>query len=127
MSISQLQGCLVLLNGFPGTGKLSIARELQSRLPDVETRLIDNHLIIDAAEAIHPGRGPEHKALRSRLRRTILDELKALPDPNTIIIMTLCLGAHEEDAGVYAEHVDVSCIVCNRWSCFGSCCHQHSP
>jgi hypothetical protein len=51
--------CLVMLNGFPGVSKLTIARSLQSSLTDqnVETRLIDDHLIIDPAEAVHPGRG----------------------------------------------------------------------
>lgn len=108
MSAPRPRGCLVLLNGFPGTGKLTIARVLQSRLEEVNTRLIDNHLIIDPAEAIHPSRGPEHKALRNRLRQTILDELRSLPNPDTLVIMTVCLGANKEDAAVFAEHIDVS-------------------
>lgn len=113
MSDPKRTGCLVLLNGYPGVGKLSVARTLQLKLQqDVQTRLIDNHLIIDPAQAVHPGRGPEHKALRNRLRHVILDELKALSDPNGILIMTLSLGSNEEDAAVYAEHVDVS----PRWS-----------
>jgi hypothetical protein len=77
-------------------------------LEDVNTRLINNHLIIDPAEAIHPGRGPEHKALRNQLRQTVLNELRALPDPDTLVIMTVCLGVNREDVAVYAEYVDVS-------------------
>lgn len=111
MSVPRSRGCLILLNGFPGVGKLAIARELQSKLGDVDTRLIDNHLIIDLAEAIHPGRGPKHKALRKQLRQTLLEELRGLPNPETSVIMTVCLGNNEGDAAVFAEHIDVSALV----------------
>ena len=50
---------IVLFNGFPGVGRYSIARELESIIPG-ETRLIDNHMLIHPVEAIHPGRTPEH-------------------------------------------------------------------
>ena len=51
---SQPAGCVIFINGFPGIGKLSIARSLQGQLADMATRLFDNHLIIYLAEAIHP-------------------------------------------------------------------------
>jgi hypothetical protein len=101
-------GCLVILNGFPGVGKLTIARSLQSRLTNVETRLIDNHLIIDPAEAIHPGRGRQHKAFRNKLRQTIFDEVKTIPERDTVLIMTSSLGANLEDTAVFAEYLEVS-------------------
>jgi chloramphenicol 3-O-phosphotransferase len=101
-------GCLVILNGFPGVGKLTIARALQSRLTNAETRLIDNHLIIDPAEAVHPGRGLQHKRLRDKLRRVIFDELKTVPEQDTVLIMTCSLGANVEDAAVFAEYLGVS-------------------
>ena len=104
-------GCLIILNGFPGVGKLTIARSLQSRLTNVETRLIDNHLTIDPAEAIHPGRGRQHKAFRNKLRQVIFDELKTIPERDTVLIMTCSLGTNLEDAAVFAEHLEVS------WSC----------
>lgn len=109
MSAPQVPSCLILLNGFPGTGKLTIARALQSTLKDlyIDARLIDNHLAIDVAEAIYPGRGLEHKALHDRLRRVILEELKVLPLPDTLLIMTLCLGHNEKDAAILAEHLEV--------------------
>ena len=101
-------GCLVILNGFPGVGKLTIARSLQSRLTNVETRIIDNHLIIDPAEAVWPGRGYQHKAFRDKLRQVIFDELKTIPGRDAILIMTCSLGANVEDAAVFAEHLEVS-------------------
>ena len=101
-------GCLVILNGFPGVGKLTIARSLQSRLTNVETRLIDNHLTIDPAEAIHPGRGRQHKAFRNKLRQVIFDELKTIPERDTVLIMTSSPGANVEDTAVFAEYLEVS-------------------
>jgi shikimate kinase len=103
------EACVIFLNGFPGTGKLTIAQALRSKLKGVETRLLDNHLMIDAAEAVHPGRGLEHKTLRKRIRDAMFDELKALPmAKNLIIIMTGCLAANPEDAAVFAEHVAIA-------------------
>lgn len=104
----QPPGCLVILNGFPGVGKLTIARSLQSRLTNVKTRLVDNHPIIDPAEAVHPGRGLQHKEFRDRLRRVIFDELKTVPEHDTVLIMTCSLGANVADAAVLAEYLEVS-------------------
>ena len=101
-------GCLVILNGFPGVGKLTIARSLQSRLTNVETRLIDNHLVIDPAEAIHAGRGHRHKTFREKLRQVIFDELKTIPEHGTVLIMTCSLGTNVEDAAVFVKHLKVS-------------------
>lgn len=106
--LQRFPGCLVLLNGFPDVGKLTIARSLQSNLADVDTRLIDNHLIIDPAEAIYPGRGHQHKMFRDRLRNVLFDELKTIPGHDAILIMTRSLGANVQDASVFAEHLEVS-------------------
>lgn len=108
MSAPKLGSCLILLNGYPGTGKLAIARELQSKLQDVQCRLIDNHLMIDPVDAIYPHRGLEHRVLYNRLRQFILDELRVFPGDNVVFIMTVCLGSNAEDVAVYAQHLDVS-------------------
>jgi hypothetical protein len=103
-------GCLVMLNGFPGVGKLTIARSLQSSLTNqnVETRLIGDHLIIDPAEAVHPGRGHQHRAFRDKLRSSVFDELKTLPGQDIILIMTCSLGANVADTAVFVEYLEVS-------------------
>ncbi|KAI7343105.1 hypothetical protein KC354_g15856 [Hortaea werneckii] len=108
MEPSQPSACVVLLNGFPGTGKLAVARALRSKLGSTNTRLVDNHLIIDPAEAAHPGRGNEHKALRDVIRRTVFQDLKQLPEHVTTIVLTGCLGQNSEDIAVYAEHVEIA-------------------
>lgn len=101
------KGCIIFLNAFPGVGKLAIARAIHSKLDPERSRLIDNHLLIDPAEAIFPGRGEAHKALRSKIRQIAFDALKADSKPLTII-MTGCLGANREDAAVFAEHLEIA-------------------
>ncbi|KAI7083597.1 hypothetical protein KC356_g7447 [Hortaea werneckii] len=108
MEPTQPPACVVLLNGFPGTGKLAVARALLSKLGDTNTRLVDNHLSIDPAEAVHPGRGYEHKALRDVIRRAVFQDLERLPENITAIVLTGCLGQNSEDSAVYAEHVEVA-------------------
>jgi hypothetical protein len=108
--IPKSTGCLVLFNGFPSVGKLTVARSLQSSLTNqsVEIRLIDNHLIIDPAEAVHPGREHQHRAFRDKLRNLIFDELKTLPEQDIVFIMTCSLGANVAEAAVFAEHLEVT-------------------
>ncbi|GAB1737643.1 hypothetical protein NU219Hw_g2058t1 [Hortaea werneckii] len=108
MEPAQPPACVVLLNGFPGTGKFAVARALRSKLGDTNTRLVDNHLIIDPAEAAHPGRGWEHKALRDVIRRAVFQDLKRLPENITTIVLTGCLAQNSEDVAVYAEHVKIA-------------------
>ncbi|KAI7484522.1 hypothetical protein KC351_g4473 [Hortaea werneckii] len=108
MEPSQPSACVVLLNGFPGTGKLAVARALRSKLGSTNTRLVDNHLIINPAEAAHPGRGNEHKALRDVIRRAVFQDLRGLPKHITAIVLTGCLGQNSEDVAVYAKHVEVA-------------------
>ena len=56
---------IIVLNGFPGVGKYTILKEVQALLAaDKSPRLIDNHLLIDPAAALYPGRGVHHHELR---------------------------------------------------------------
>ncbi|KAI7191127.1 hypothetical protein D0869_02291 [Hortaea werneckii] len=107
MEPAQPLACVVLLNGFPGAGKYAVARALHSKLGDTNTRLVDNHLSIDPAEATHPGRGHEHKTLRDVIRRR-LPRPQRLPENITTIVLTGCLGQNSEDVAVYAEHVEIA-------------------
>ncbi|UKZ65090.1 uncharacterized protein TrAtP1_006291 [Trichoderma atroviride] len=45
----QVHDKVVVLNSFPGTGKLTIATKMKSYFPEDIVRLIDNHLLIDPA------------------------------------------------------------------------------
>ncbi|KAF2823792.1 hypothetical protein CC86DRAFT_297778 [Ophiobolus disseminans] len=104
------QGCIVLLNDFPGVGKLTIARAIKDNLPENAVRLIDNRVLIDPAEAIAPGRGPAHKLIRAKVRRVAFGALttELLSQPNLKAIMTDCPADTTEDTAVLAEHIRVA-------------------
>ncbi|KAH4900261.1 hypothetical protein HBI80_161130 [Parastagonospora nodorum] len=90
------QGCIVFLNGFPGVGKLTIAQIMMHNLPAETTCLIDNHVLIDPAEAI--------------IRRVAFEALtkEMVSHPNVKVIVTGCLADNSEDIAVLAEHVRVT-------------------
>lgn len=100
-------GCVILLNGFPEVGKLAIACAMQAKLPKDTTRLIDNHILIDPAQAVSPGRGVAQKNLREHIRRGTFNALKEEFESaaNLSVIITGCLADNEEDTAVFAEHV----------------------
>ena len=91
--------CVLFLNGFPGVGKLTIARHLRRILS--ESLLVDNHLLIDPAEAIEPNRTPAHYTLRRAIRQAAFEGLKAVERKSTIFIMTSCTE-------VFSEFVDIA-------------------
>ncbi|KAF1949938.1 hypothetical protein CC80DRAFT_520260 [Byssothecium circinans] len=108
--LAQSMGHIILLNGFPGVGKHAIARAMQDSLPKSTTRLIDNHILIDPAEAIRPGRGPSHKALRKAICSVafsaIKEDLNANPD--LVFIMSACVGNNSDDIAVLHEYLDIT-------------------
>jgi hypothetical protein len=85
--------CVLLLNGFPGVGKFTVAKALEAELITKGTphRLFDNNLIIDAAEELLPGRASEHYALRKQFRDGAFKALQTLEEEKLVIIMTACL------------------------------------
>jgi hypothetical protein len=106
---------LLLLNGFPGVGKLTLARslssifaqEVESTVPEMKIRLIDNHLLIDPVSAIEPERTESHYALRKSLRDVAFSALQSLPG-DFIILMTSCLSETEEGVAQFEEHVKIA-------------------
>lgn len=114
-SLSDLAGakhkpCILILNAFPGVGKLSVAKVLfQSYCPTTQARLIDNHLLIDPAATIHPGRTPQFYDLRQRIREVAFDDIVKLKNEDVrIVIMTTCSGTSRSDVDVYREFVGVA-------------------
>lgn len=97
-------GKIIVMNGFPGAGKLTILRKTKELLPPDTTRLIDNHLLIDPVAAVIPGRDDEHHELRRLVRAPILAKLAEYARQGFVILMTACLAAgNERDAAFFAE------------------------
>ncbi|KAJ4123343.1 hypothetical protein NW768_009877 [Fusarium equiseti] len=102
-------GKIVVLNGFPGTGKLTIFKHLQKYLPTETTCLIDNHLLIDPVVAVIPDRSDRHHELRRSVRAPIFEELAHRAEQGHTILMTACLAADSpRDQAVFLEHLDIA-------------------
>lgn len=75
---------LINLNGWPGVGKLTTARELQKLLGG---KLLDNHTILNVGKALVEGGTPEYYALVRAVRSVAFDTILKLP-PSIPIIFT---------------------------------------
>ncbi|KAI1124598.1 hypothetical protein F5Y10DRAFT_24934 [Nemania abortiva] len=101
-------GRVVVLNGFPGTGKLTILKQAKERLPADRVCLLDNHLLIDPVEAVIPGRSEEHHELRRKIRGPVFEALRKRALASDTILMTACLaGDNERDCAFFQEHLDI--------------------
>lgn len=83
---------ILVLNAFPGTGKLTIARHILSLLlTNTPPILLDNHTLIDPVSLILPTRNSAHYALRKQIRDPIFAAIAARPESDLIVIFTTCL------------------------------------
>ncbi|KAF4963014.1 hypothetical protein FSARC_8924 [Fusarium sarcochroum] len=102
-------GKIVVLNGFPGTGKLTILKHLKRLLPADTTCLLDNHLLIDPVAAVIPDRSDRHHELRRLVRAPVFEELGNRAREGHIILMTACLAAEgESDTAFFQEHLNIA-------------------
>jgi hypothetical protein len=98
---------VVLLNGYPGVGKLTIARALNDDLEN--SQLIDNNLLVELADAIEPLNTPANAALRTAIRHAAFDGIKAVTNKLITVIMTTCtLSNVPADLELFAELVDIA-------------------
>ncbi|KAK3945477.1 hypothetical protein QBC46DRAFT_250246 [Diplogelasinospora grovesii] len=63
----------IYINGYPGVGKLTVAKELSKLLP--KAKVINNHLLIDPVAAVFDRTAEEYQPLRQVLRREVLTSL----------------------------------------------------
>lgn len=88
------------LNGWPGTGKRTIAGIVAARLG---ARLLDNHVMLNPAEALFEREDPHHAALLDAVRRLTMAYAEKVP-PGTPIIATDALGDDEADALLFNRY-----------------------
>ncbi|KAF4998672.1 hypothetical protein FGRMN_2998 [Fusarium graminum] len=80
---------IVHINGFPGTGKLTIARKLVALLVPYNGKLVHNHLLIDPASAILPRTIIDYQPLRRAIRTVVFDTLATSLDTfDSIFVFT---------------------------------------
>lgn len=108
LNVPPTTGRIVVLNGFPGTGKLTILKQAKELLPADTTILLDNHLLIDPVMAVIPGRSDEHHELRRKLRAPIFKKLGERAQEGYVILMTACLAEDNvRDTAFLKEHLDM--------------------
>ncbi|OQD73612.1 hypothetical protein PENDEC_c014G02069 [Penicillium decumbens] len=108
LNVPPTTGRIVVLNGFPGTGKLTILEKAKELLPADTTILLDNHLLIDPVMAVIPGRSDEHHELRRKLRAPIFEKLGERAQEGCVILMTACLAEdNPRDTAFLKKHLDM--------------------
>ena len=71
---------LVWINGFPGAGKLTVARALFHMIGPDRAVLIDNHQLIDAVAVRMSRDHPEYQAARRLERNRVFTEMAEKSD-----------------------------------------------
>lgn len=86
-SDSRLARPLVWINGFPGTGILTIAKLLAALLDEAAPLLIDNHSLIDPVEAKFSRDHPNYQQLTRRGREAVFKSFVEDPAFRTRIVI----------------------------------------
>ncbi|POR30900.1 Chloramphenicol phosphotransferase-like protein [Tolypocladium paradoxum] len=68
-------------------------------------RLIDNHLLIDLAQAVYPDRSAAHHELRRKIREPVFNAARELAQKGRTILMTACLAENDGDVAVFQEQL----------------------
>lgn len=95
---------LILFNGYPGCGKLTIARLLNTKLG---ARLLDNHTLMNPARALFDRNESSFWKLRKEIAELVFRELVASNYARTLIV-TDSLGADDGDAQKFSRYVELA-------------------
>lgn len=100
---------IIHINGFPGIGKLTIARELVALLAPHNGKLIHNHLLIDPAGAVLPRSSVEYQPLRRAIRAAVFDTLATSRDTfDSVYVFTDFQSSNEGGSAVMVEYRDMA-------------------
>ena len=83
---------IIVLNGYPGVGKLTIGRELALQL---EGRLLDIHSIYNVAFALTNFRSPEFREAVENVEAVAHDLILKLPRDEPVVLTTVLAGESE--------------------------------
>ncbi|KAL7922728.1 hypothetical protein ACQKWADRAFT_326659 [Trichoderma austrokoningii] len=98
---------LIWINGFPGTGKLTIAREL-ARIHPLSI-LIDNHKLIDPVAAKYARDDPNYQIERKRKRQWAFEQFVFEPARlSEVVIFTDFQSDNELGASTAQEYLDAA-------------------
>ena len=103
------------VNGWPGCGKLTIARRIASAIGG---RLLDNHTLLNPAAALFDRAAPEFTELRRELKRLVFEYALKLA-PQIPLVLTDALADIPSDRAVFdgyrelarARGAELVCVV----------------
>lgn len=87
------------INGWPGSGKRTIGGIVAEKIGG---RLLDNHVMLNPAEALFERGDPLHASLRNAVREVTLDHAERL-EPGVSIVLTDALSEDDADTASF-EH-----------------------
>ncbi|CAK1363973.1 unnamed protein product [Cercospora beticola] len=100
---------LVWINGFPGVGKLTVARELLMLYTKAQVVLIDNHQLIDPVAARLQRDDPEYYVERRKERQKALERWALNRDErHRLVVFTDYQSKNELSSAVGAEYKDAA-------------------
>ncbi|KAK3702436.1 hypothetical protein LTR37_014902 [Vermiconidia calcicola] len=93
---------VIYINGWPGVGKLTVARHLQKLIPG--SQVLHNHELIDPVEKRYPRGSAKYQIKRAEYRqmrlRPIMEDAKL---KDTVFIFTDSQTEHNECVGDYTD------------------------
>lgn len=96
---------IIHTNGFPGIGKLTIARKLVDLLKHFNAKLVHNHLLIDPAGGVLARSSADYQPLRRAIRTVVFDTLATSPDTyDSIYVFTDAQSNDDTGSSVMIEY-----------------------
>ncbi|MBY5348664.1 AAA family ATPase [Rhizobium leguminosarum] len=95
---------IIHINGWPGTGKLTVGRLLAKRLG---ARLVDNHMLLNPAEALFSRSDPLHASLRGQIRQAVFGHA-VRADPAESFVFTDALSDDAQDTATFSWYRDLA-------------------
>lgn len=83
---------IIVLNGYPGVGKLTIGRELA---PMISGRLLDIHTVYNVAFALTEFKSPEFIDTVEKIEAIAHDLIRALPPEVPVVLTTVLAGTSD--------------------------------
>ncbi|KAF4972387.1 hypothetical protein FSARC_1046 [Fusarium sarcochroum] len=94
---TSLKGKVVILNGFSGTGKSTILKNIKSQRTDEKTQIVDSHIM---TKHMRTDRGLYHYQFQRELRAVYLQEVRRFANQGYTVLMTACLVNNAGDRQV---------------------------
>ena len=90
---------IIHLNGWPGSGKLTVAREVARKL---EARLLDNHTLHDVPGRLCDRGTPEYWDLYYQVRDAAYRRVQALPSQQVLVMTNALTNESEREREAWA-------------------------